>query len=167
MKFNSKNLAETSNEYNIRGDVFSFWHSKMTGKDCENYESRLHSSGKQPALDKCLESLDSSQEYNHLRENFLIEYELCMKKFSSPTVCLDAIAVRRLLIEYRTCCKHNDRVIYSTICSYKDFNSKYLDYNLTSLVNHLANSSSGIRFSYFFILYFVFIPRIVKIARAL
>ena len=75
----------------------------------------MHTQGSNPALDKCFSLLNNSTEYNHLREMFLTEYENCMNKVDYSvalktlfnTVCLDLIAIRRLLIEYELCCTGN------------------------------------------------------------
>ena len=137
----NQNLFDVNNEadvdYGIRDDLYNFWHVELDklGKCNEydsketkdNYQSRTHSSD--PALNKCLELIENSTEYNHLREEFLTEYEQCMNalegnsKLKSPkyrnlfnTHCLDAIAMRRLLIEKSICCSYNQTEIYSTIC---------------------------------------------------
>ena len=94
-------------------------------------------------MDKCFEKLEQSHEYIHLTEMFLMEYERCMTSVESlsslrnfySTICLDVIAIRRLLIEYDICCNQNDTSVNSTICSYNNFDKKYLKYDLSMLIN--------------------------------
>ena len=131
----------SSNDVNIRDDLFNFWHVELVkNANCstQDYQSKRHTSGNEPKLDKCLEALDSNQEYLNLTKNFLTEYETCMNTLEDPknelnkvrnlfnTHCLDAIAVRRLLIENKLCCSNNSNnnktvETYSTVC---DFNLK-------------------------------------------
>jgi len=148
----------------IRDELYNFWHveldklgncNKYDSKETQqNYQSRMHSSDM--ALNKCLELIDNSTEYNHLREEFLTEYELCMNtleannKLKSPkfrnlfnTHCLDAIAMRRLVIEKSTCCNYNQTEIYSTICQI-NFDDTYSDLSIVRLAEKavlLASSS--------------------------
>lgn len=151
----SQKPMNSSNHFGIRGELYKFWHVELekSGQcfdynyyQSKQYESKIHSSGNEPALDKCFETLENSNEYNYLRENFLTEYETCMNTLeasasfaSSPglknlfnTHCLDAIAIRRLLIEYNMCCNQNKSQIYSTICAF-DINRNYLDKNVINL----------------------------------
>jgi hypothetical protein len=142
LRINSKSLFSATKNTGLRDDVRLFWSEKL---DCERnnkYESKFHTKGKHQALDKCLESLEENIEYNYLQKNFILEYEKCVNEFKKTTVCLDAIVVRRLLIEYQTCCNRNI-TIYSTICNYKDFNFKYSEYNITSLVKQSLESKSN------------------------
>ena len=109
----------------------------------KDYQSKYHTDGKWPEMDKCFEKLEQSHEYIHLTEMFLMEYERCMASVESlsslrnfySTICLDVIAIRRLLIEYDICCNQNDTSVNSTICSYNNFDKKYLKYDLSMLIN--------------------------------
>jgi hypothetical protein len=129
----------------IRSDLYEMFGELAREKNCKvkEYQSKHHTSGKWPQMDKCLEKLEESSEYIHLTEMFLIEYEKCMSNVESQsslrnfygTICLDAIAIRRLLIEYDICCNQNDTSVNSTICSYNNFDKKYLKYDLSMLIN--------------------------------
>ena len=136
------------NDFRIREDVYEAWILELDkAGSCEKfqledetYKSRYHTDGKQPAIENCLNELEKSVEYNYLGENFPLEYEECLKsvdddKFHSllTTFCLDAIAVRRLIIEHSLCCKNDSSVITSTICSYENFNTNYSNFSLNIL----------------------------------
>lgn len=160
---NSTADLESSNNENIRDELYNFWHVDLE-KDskCSNqdYESNNHTSGLQPELDKCLEYLDTSSEYVNLRENFLIEYETCMNtleassKFKNSSLrnlfnthCLDAIAVRRLLIEQELCCNNNSKnsntsQTYSTVCDF-NLNKDYLNKKVICIAENVLLSSSS------------------------
>jgi hypothetical protein len=148
----------SSTGYGLRDDLYQFWFEEMSvdGGQCEllnqNYSSKYHSNGKQPALDRCFEKLDNHIEYVHLRDMFLLEYENCMSSIENTsslktffnTICLDAIAVRRLIIEYNTCCADRDGLsITSTLCSFGDtIDKNFLTYNLSMLINHTKQLAS-------------------------
>jgi hypothetical protein len=144
----------------IRDDLYKFWYGdlKKSG-DCDaqeinDYASRRHSENSQhhqPALDKCFEKLNESNEYNYLREMFLIEYEICMNSAGDDsalknvlnTFCFDVIIIKRLLIEYELCCIGNDTEITSTLCSMKNFNSNHTKYNLKELIGYVRKKISN------------------------
>jgi len=137
-----------TNHTQIRDQLHQVWtlDDERHNGGCRSYQSGaynpgLHTSGAQPALDTCFAELSKSNEYRYLGEHFLIEYEHCLKlldsdKFHSllTTVCLDAIAIRRLIIEHTTCCRNDSRRITSTLCSFEAFNTEYDAHNLTSLM---------------------------------
>lgn len=174
-----QNLNKTTIEFGIRNDLYNFWHVELdklgkcnnfdSNETKDNYQSRMHSTT-DSALNKCLELLDNSTEYNHLREEFLTEYELCMNtletnnKLKSPkyrnlfnTHCLDAIAMRRLLIEKSICCNKNQSEIYSTICQI-NFDKIYSDQSsVTSLaeIAVLASSTLDLSSNVYLIFFFV------------
>ncbi|RNA28704.1 neuroligin- X-linked isoform X2, partial [Brachionus plicatilis] len=122
LKNKAKNSVQT---FGVRDDLYKFWFIEMDKNgNCSSfdfdmnlpYESKRHTKGIEPALDKCFDLLNQSKEYNHLREMFLTEYENCMDSIGYidhklknlfNTVCLDVIAVRRMIIEYETCCMGN------------------------------------------------------------
>lgn len=161
----AKNSVQT---FGVRDDLYKFWFIEMDKNgNCSSfdfdmnlpYESKRHTKGIEPALDKCFDLLNQSKEYNHLREMFLTEYENCMNSIGYidhklknlfNTVCLDVIAVRRMIIEYETCCMGNRKEITSTICEFKNFNKKFLGYNLTKLIEytkqkaHVESRENGI-----------------------
>jgi hypothetical protein len=144
--------------FGIRDELHDFWFRRMQNlskcdsydTDERQYESRYHTQGVKPDIEKCLSKLDDSKEYNHIKENFLIEYEDCINQFENNntlknlfnTFCLDIIVLRRLLIEHKLCCVENDTSIQSTLCSLKNFNKTYVDYNITTLINFAKQSSS-------------------------
>lgn len=162
--------SSSPSSYNgIRDDLYNFWfveldknghcssfqptspYSRLTAK----YESSRHTGGRDPGMDRCLAELDQSKEYNYLREMFLIEYEYCINMGVHPerlrplfnTVCLDIIAIRRMLIEYDLCCINSRGIpnITSTICAFTNFNTKFINFKLNDLINYvIASSSSGI-----------------------
>jgi hypothetical protein len=155
LKIGPSLIDEPSNhtDYGIRDEVFDFWFRELIEYDnCERYdgiknvyEPDKHTDGRNKRLDKCFLKLDSSEEYTYLKENFLTEYEICMNNVqtikdnkayesSFSTYCLDIVAVRRLLIEYSLCCNKSDPDVTSTICDIENFNEKFLNYNLTSLI---------------------------------
>ena len=98
-----------------------------------------------------------------MQKNFIFEYEKCVNEFKKTTVCLDAIVIRRLVIEYHMCCNQNYS-IYSTICNYKDFEFKYLEYDITSLVKKSLENKSTCKISYvfYFSLNFLIVYSIIK-----
>ncbi len=130
----------------IRNEIYEMFGKLANQSNCKanDYQSSHHTNGKWPQMDKCFEKLEQSHEYMHLTEMFLIEYEKCMNTIESQsslrnfysTICLDVIAIRRILIEYDICCNQNDTSVNSTICSYNDFDKKYLKYNLSMLINY-------------------------------
>lgn len=156
-----------SNEYamdmtslGIREDLYNFWFVELEKNgNCNSfnssvkYESGNHTGGNDPKLDRCFEELNKSHEYNYLREMFLIEYEQCMStsglnekiKNMFNTICLDIIAIRRMLIEYELCCLNKNKIpnITSTICSFKNFNTKFIGYEIKDLINFAKNSHSS------------------------
>lgn len=163
------NKINSVRSYGVRDDLYKFWFIEM-GKNgnCSSYdfdmnfpyESKRHTKGIEPALDKCFDLLNQSTEYNYLREMFLTEYENCMNSIETATpqlknafntICLDVIAVRRMIIEYETCCIHDPQKITSTICEFKNFNTKFLGYDLKKLIEytkqkaHFETSENGIK----------------------
>lgn len=152
--------------YGIREDLYNFWFVELEKNGqcsayeprgpyprASKYESGRHTGGRDPGLDRCLAELDRSKEYNYLREMFLIEYEYCINMSGHPdnlrslfnTVCLDIIAIRRMLIEYDLCCLNSRGVpnITSTICSFKNFNTNFINYKLIDLINYVVSSASN------------------------
>lgn len=137
------------NDANLRDELYKIWtHEDVTNNQtCQSYHNqsipynpRQHTNGRNEPLERCFAALGNSTEYIYLGEHFLIEYEKCVevieeKSFHSlsSTACLDVIAVRRLIIEHQLCCQNNDTYITSTLCSFKNFDINYVDYNLTSL----------------------------------
>jgi hypothetical protein len=168
-KYDTTTTTTTTAETGIRDDLYDFWFvemeksgncDKFNSKDQQPYKSGNHTGGLEPAIDRCFELLNESSEYNYLREMFLIEYEKCMnsagdnerlKNFFN-TFCLDAIAIRRLLIEYETCCvssKSNNNetrtAVTSTICSLENFNTKFIGYKVDDLIRFVKNSGRSNR----------------------
>ncbi len=100
-------------------------------------------------LQNCFDKLNELSEYVYLKNMFLNEYENCMKSVDDNdrmrsrfnTLCLDIIAIRRLNIEYQTCCRTNDTSINSTLCSFEKFNTEFLDYSLRDFVELWKNRS--------------------------
>lgn len=147
----------TSATFGLRDDLYDFWFVEMEKNgNCSVFDSQKniyisnkHSQNKDPALDRCLERLNQSEEYNYLREMFLTEYENCMNTVENSlslknlfnTVCLDIISIRRLLIEYELCCNGNKTDIRSTICSLKNFNKEFVAYNLTTLIDYAVKKA--------------------------
>lgn len=150
----TKNSKDSVQSFGVRDDLYKFWFIEMDKNgNCSSYdfdtnfpyESKRHTKGIEPALDRCFDLLNQSQEYNHLREMFLTEYENCMNSIDTVapqlknlfnTVCLDVIAVRRMIIEYETCCMADSKEITSTICEFKNFNTQFVGYNLTKLIEY-------------------------------
>lgn len=174
LKFNSDLLKQedslnySANNFCLRNDTYNIWNieleksgncRKYDFNQMNEYESKNHTNGTNKAYDKCFELLDTSNDYIYLKEYFLIEYENCMNALENSnklknsrirnvlnSFCLDALAVRRLYIEQKTCCKQNKTYVDSTLCDIK-LNEKYLDYNVLSLVEEIVNlisSSSSI-----------------------
>lgn len=138
----------------IRDDLYKMWNKEETPiYGCQNYfiptkDGAYVTDGNSQALDRCFKALDNSSEYTYLGNHFLIEYENCLKLVdeenfhsSLTTICLDTIAIRRMIIEYNLCCGKNSSVITSTLCEFKNFNTMYLDHNLSTL-NYLANEQT-------------------------
>ena len=135
----------------IRNELYNMWtEEEINNEGCTSssnkiYQGAKHSNGNNPPLDRCFEALENSSEYMYLGEHFLIEYENCLKivdeeNFHSllTTICLDTIAIRRLIIEYNLCCGKDSSVITSTLCEFENFNTMYSNHNLSTL-NYLAN----------------------------
>ena len=136
----------------IREELYKIWHLEMEKNGyCEQfdekskfYDPKNHTFGKDIRLENCFNLLQNSNEYNNLRENFLHEYEKCVDEYehtkhimeNSVTIyCLDAIAVRRMMIEYSVCCLNREtKNSYSTICEYTNFNQDYLNATLLEIV---------------------------------
>lgn len=144
-------------KYGIRDDLYDFWFVEMDklgqcnryGAKLNGYKSENHTGGAQPAMDKCLDLLDKSHEYNYLREMFLYEYETCLNAAGTSnlfnTICLDIIAIRRMLIEYELCCLNRDKHfnVTSTICTFKNFNTRFVGYKLNDLIAHVKNVNNS------------------------
>ncbi len=150
-------------DFGIRDDFYNFWFIEMDKNDkCttkhSNSIANLHpessdttNSEKRFAsqIANCLVKLNESSEYNYLKEMFLNEYERCMKSVDDNdrlrsrfnTLCLDIIGVRRLNIEYKICCRTNDTSINSTLCSFENFNTEFLDYNMEEFIELWKNRS--------------------------
>lgn len=157
-----KEKIEVETTYGIRDDLYNFWFEEMDQiVNCSAlskgsmYQGKYHTKGKDPAMEKCFELLNASEEYNYLGEMFLIEYEYCMNSVENSTiknlfntVCLDIIAIRRMLIEYNLCCSGDQSKVSSTICSFKNFNKKFVNYNLTSLINFAKRSASTVHINF-------------------
>ena len=176
--------ASLPKSFGVRDDIYHFWFVELLQElDCDKrsrgggggeltstaaaaaayvpmpYVSGKHSQGAQPALDKCFERLNQSDEYTHITEMFLTEYENCMEMAENNsmlrnffnTFCLDTIAVRRLVIEYQLCClKSNetgnadeDELVNSTLCDVRDFNTELFDYDVAKLVNLTKEMSTA------------------------
>ena len=144
--------------FDIRNDVYDFWTNKIQRSgSCETYDSKTnpyvsekHSRGQAPAVDACLGRLAEHDEYMNIKNNFLILYEKCVGDHENNaiyrnmfvTFCLDILVVRRMLIEYKTCCLDNDERITSTICHFKNFDKKLLDLNVDDLIEFAKNSTT-------------------------
>ena len=142
------------NDSYIRDDLYQTWivDDERNNQSCKSYHNksitytgREHTRGTNEALERCFEALEASEEYIYLSEHFLIEYERCVKFIEekafntlSSTACLDIIAVRRLILEHKLCCRNNDSYIISTICHFENFDSSYSEYNLTSLMRLIS-----------------------------
>ncbi|CAF0710765.1 unnamed protein product [Brachionus calyciflorus] len=158
LKFNSDLLKNKpfNTSYGVRDDLYNFWFVEMDKNgNCSSYdynennkyEGKKHTKGKNPTLDNCFELLNQSKEYNYMTDMFLIEYEKCMNSIENVsefkslfnTFCLDVIAIKRMLIEYDVCCKSEDT--WSTICEMKNFDKKFLSYDLKGLIDFTKKMS--------------------------
>lgn len=142
--------------YGVRDDLYNFWFVEMKkdsnctySKTDNGYESKYETK-KNRAINKCIEKLNESADYLHLKDMFLIEYENCMNTIEQNvpplknvfnTFCLDIIIIRRLLIEYSVCCNQNETEITSTICSMKNLDPKYAKYNISNLISYAIKQS--------------------------
>jgi hypothetical protein len=168
----SESSADQSTYQGIREDLYNFWFVELEKSgQCSQfaprsvssggsnsprqvqaqYESGKHTRGRDAGMDRCFAELERTPEYTYLREMFLIEYENCIHSRGVHerirnlfnTVCLDIIAVRRMLIEYDVCCLNSRRLnvtISSTICSFANFNTDFIGYTLHDLTAYVIKS---------------------------